>query len=329
MPLAVISQVAAGDTADFEVAPGEAVRIFTGAVMPAGTDTVVMQEQTQVVAGQLYITGKMPERGMHVRAIGAEIKQGALALPAGTLLTPPAIGFLAMLGLHQVWVHPRPAITLLVTGKELQAPGTTPQKGKVYEANSYALKAALAQLGVGSVHTQMVPDSLELTTRAVAQALESADMVLITGGISVGDYDFVLPAVLGCGVQQIFHKVKQRPGKPLFFGMAGPKPVFALPGNPSSVLSCFYQYVVAAISLMQGKGQPTQQKRLPLTVSVDKQAPLSFFMKGIAGIQGVTPLGAQESYRLSSFALANCLIEIPEAAVHLPAGTLVDVWMIG
>ncbi|OLY93150.1 molybdopterin molybdochelatase [Cnuella takakiae] len=323
-----ISQVvAAGDGATEIVGSGTAVRIFTGAALPPDVDTVVMQEQTTTSAGKVQVNDSSLSPGANVRPIGSEIGKGALALPAGTPLTPAALGYLAMLGVAEVLVYPKPLVALLVTGKELQAPGTEPVRGKVFEANSFTIIAALEQMGVKDVHLFKVDDSLEATTAVMSQALQNADLVLLTGGISVGDYDYVLPATVACGVRQVFHKVKQKPGKPLYFGMAGDKPVFGLPGNPASVLSCFYQYVVPAIGKLMQRSNLSRKVQLPLSAPVQKKPGLTHFLKGRVENGTITPLQAQESYRLSSFALANCLVEIPEEAAVLEAGSPVEAWL--
>lgn len=319
--------VAAGDAANEKLAPGAAARIFTGAVLPPGADTVVVQEQTTKTGNTVAINDPNLIEGANVRSVGAEIRKGVIALPAGTLLSPAALGYLAMLGIGQVTVYPKPRVALLVTGKELQVPGTEPVKGKVFEANSYSVVAALGQLGIRQIDLQRVDDSLEATVAALQLALQHSDLVLLTGGISVGDYDYVLPATVACGVTQVFHKVKQKPGKPLFFGVHGNKPVFGLPGNPASVLSCFYQYVVPALAKMMQREDLVRKVRLPLSAPVSKKPGLTHFLKARVAQGAILPLLAQESYRLSSFALANCLLEIPEAESEMEAGSLADAWL--
>lgn len=327
-PVLPLSQVvAAGDAANLTLATRSAARIFTGAVLPAGADTVVMQEQTTEAEGAVSINDHNLMPGANIRPAGSEIRKGVVALEAGTLLSPAALGYLAMLGIAQVLVYPKPRVALLVTGKELQEPGTAPEKGKVFEANSYTVIAALEQLGIKEVHLQKVDDNLEATIAALQLALQHSDLVLLTGGISVGDYDYVLPATMACGVNQVFHKVKQKPGKPLYFGILGNKPVFGLPGNPASVLSCFYQYVVPALAKMMQRDDLVRKVRLPLSAPVSKKPGLTHFLKARVENGAILPLLAQESYRLSSFALANCLVEIPEAESELEAGDLAHAWL--
>ncbi|MEJ7911704.1 MAG: molybdopterin-binding protein, partial [Chitinophagaceae bacterium] len=159
-------------------------------------------------------------------------------------------------------------------------------------------------------------------------ALGESDVVLLTGGVSVGDYDFVIEATKQCGVQQVFHKVKQRPGKPLYFGRLHTKTVFGLPGNPSSVLSCFYNYVLPALEKLSNKGSSMHQLTAPLTTAVSKPSGLTHFLKGRYENGAATPLSAQESYRLSSFAQANCLICLEEERTDFRAGEMVSIYLL-
>src|SRR4030095_1836296 len=197
-------------------------------------------------------------------------------------------------------------------GNELQQPGKSLQHGQVYESNSLALKAVLEQLHINDVEVLYASDKPEIVTSTLEKALQKSDVVLSTGGISVGDYDFVLQAATKCGVEKLFHKVKQRPGKPLYFGKKNNKLIFGLPGNPSSVLTCFYQYVIPALEKLSNKNPVLKIIRAPLSKPFQKTALLTHFLKGIYDGNTVAPLDAQESYRLSSFATANCLIQVDE-----------------
>jgi molybdopterin molybdotransferase len=225
-------------------------------------------------------------------------------------------------------VFPPPAVTIIITGNELQNPGQPLAYGQVYDSNSFALTAALQQNGIRQIKVVTVPDVLDQLTDALQQALELSDLVLLTGGVSVGDYDFVLEAATRCGITTRFHKIKQRPGKPLFFGTEASKLVFGLPGNPSSVLTCFYMYVLPAIIAMSGKQYGLLEKQVPLSKSYRKAAGLTHFLKGYYDGNTVLPLGAQESYRMRSFAAANCLIEIEEQVTDCIEGTKVNIHLL-
>ena len=319
-PLSVAGEMAAGSNENIQLLPGQAVRIFTGAAVPEGADTVVMQEKVEVADGKLFIEDSKLEAGGNVRPKGSEIKAGGKALVAGSIISPAAIGFLTGIGITHVIVYPKPRVSIIVTGKELQQPGQPLKYGQVYESNSYTLTAALQQINITDVKTLWADDDLEILKQVLQNALQQSDIVLLTGGISVGDYDFVLEAATQCGVRQLFHGIKQRPGKPLYFGKKNEQPVFGLPGNPSSVLTCFYQYVVPALQLMSNTKNTLQTKKVTLGKTVRKAAGLTHFLKGYYDGEKAMPLDAQESYRLSSFAKANCLVQVDEDITDLNEG---------
>ncbi|NCU03950.1 MAG: molybdopterin molybdotransferase MoeA [Chitinophagaceae bacterium] len=306
--LVIEGEMAAGSSSIVEVATGKAIRIFTGAPVPAGADTVVMQEKVKTENGILLIEDDKLQRSSNVRPIGSEIKAGELALPKGSLLTAAAIGFLAGIGSTEVEVIPDSVISIILTGNELQEPGKALSYGQVYESNSYSLTAALESMHLPVHRIYKAADDAEVLTATLQQALNESDLVLLTGGVSVGDYDFVLSAANKCGVKQQFHKIKQRPGKPLFFGTKNEKLVFGLPGNPSSVLTCFYEYVTEALALQTKR--PLQLKTVQTILAKDciKPPGLTHFQKAYYNGQTVLPLTAQESYKLNSFATANCLL---------------------
>jgi molybdopterin molybdotransferase len=306
--LIIEGEMAAGSSFPIEVTEGKAIRIFTGAPVPAGADTVVMQEKVKTENGVLIIEDEKLQRNSNVRPIGSEIKAGELALPKGSLLTAAAIGFLAGIGVTEVSVIPDPVISIILTGNELQEPGKPLSYGQVYESNSFGLTAALESLHLPVHQVYKAEDDPEVLTAILQHALNESDLVLLTGGVSVGDYDFVLQAAEKCGVTQQFHKVKQRPGKPLFFGTKNEKVVCGLPGNPSSVLTCFYEYVTEALAIQTKR--PLQLKTVQTLLAKDcKKAPgLTHFQKAYYDGQTVLPLTAQESYKLNSFATANCLL---------------------
>lgn len=306
--LVIEGEMPAGSSSTIELTTGKAIRIFTGAPVPAGADTVVMQEKVKTEKGVLIIEDDNLQRNSNVRPVGSEIKAGELALPKGSLLTAAAIGFLAGIGVTEVEVIPDPVISIILTGNELQEPGKPLLYGQVYESNSFGLTAALESLHIPIHKIYKAADDVEVLTELLQQALTESDLVLLTGGVSVGDYDFVLQAAEKCGITKQFHKIKQRPGKPLFFGTKKNKLVFGLPGNPSSVLTCFYEYVTEALSLQTKRS--LQLKAIQTILAKDcKKAPgLTHFQKAYYDGQTVLPLTAQESYKLNSFATANCLL---------------------
>lgn len=324
----IAGEVPAGEFKNFENLTGKAVRIFTGAPVPQNLDTVVMQEKTAITNKIITILDNQVIKGNNVRPAGAEIKAGDLALKAGTFLSPAAIGFLAGIGTPQIKIFPKPAVTIIVTGNELQKPGQPLQTGQVYESNSYTLKAALQQLHIDNVEIVSATDNIDFLQKVLEKALNTSDIVLLTGGVSVGDYDFVIHAAELCGVKKGFHKVKQRPGKPLFFGKKESKIIFGLPGNPSSVLTCFYEYVIAAIEQLTMQKSIIKSQMLAIGKSYNKNTFLTHFLKGKKENNIVFPLDAQESYKMSSFANANCLIYISENKQECKEGDLVEVHLL-
>lgn len=326
--LIIDGEIAAGSEKEILLAEGKTIRIFTGAPVPPGADTVVMQEKVIVQDSTLIIEDEAIKQGTNVRPKGSEMKAGELALEKGILLSPAAIGFLAGIGITAIKVFPNPSISIIITGKELQQAGHPLQYGQVYESNSFTLSSALQQLQIDDVKIWRADDDLEILTGILQQALQQSDVVLLTGGISAGDYDFVLQAAANCGVTKLFHKIKQRPGKPLFFGKKGNKIIFGLPGNPSSVLTCFYEYVLNALAILTKQQLNLQAVNVPIEKSFSKTNALTHFLKGFYNGETVSVLDAQESYRLSSFAKANCLVKINEEVTQCTAGEMVEVHLL-
>jgi molybdopterin molybdotransferase len=327
--LEIEGEIPAGSHKEITVAPGKAVRIFTGAPVPPGADTVVMQEKTTVSNNELTIHDELIQAGTNVRPRGSEKKAGELALAKRQLLSAGAIGFLAGLGITSAKVFRDPVITIIITGKELQQPGQPLEYGQVYESNSFTLTTALNHLHFYNIKIARSDDDLEVLTGILREALGNSDIVLLTGGVSVGNYDFVLQAAGNCGVSTLFHKIKQRPGKPLFFGKKEEKLIFGLPGNPSSVLTCFYQYVLPALEMLTLRKVTLKTIHAPLYNAFYKSATLTFFLKGFYDGTSVTVLDAQESYKLSSFAKANCLVKIKEEVTECRKDEVVEIYLLG
>ena len=331
-PMKISGERAAGpsnsDARDFILEPGEACRIFTGAALPAGADTVVMQEKTTRQKDQLMVTDQEIIKGQFVRSIGAEIRQSAQLLPGGHYLNPPSLSYLAATGITEVSIYPLPVVSVIVTGNEFQPRGNPPEYGLVFESNSIGLKAALNSIGINKVNIFYVSDSLKATSEILKTALAESDLIIITGGVSVGEYDFVVSAAKECGVETRFHRVKQKPGKPLFFGMKDKVPVFGLPGNPSSVLTCYYEYVLPALERLSLLPFVLKEQPAKLRQPVTKPAGLTHFMKAVYDNGFVRFLNAQESFRLGSFANANCLLVIDEEITSVAGDATVNIHLL-
>jgi molybdopterin molybdotransferase len=326
--LEIEGEIAAGSNTTKTYSSEKAVRIFTGAPVPQGTDTVVMQEKVTVTKGVLTIEDQNIHLGVNVRLKGTDSKVGELALKAGNKLTPGAIGFLTGIGITSISVFPKPAVSIIVTGNELQAAGKPLQHGQVYESNSATIRAALQQLNINEVKVFWAEDNLNVLQKILEEAISVSDVIVLMGGISVGDYDYVLQAAENCGVTKLFHRIKQKPGKPLYFGKKENKLIFGLPGNPSSVLTCYYEYLFPALQQLRNQLVGLKELEVPLLKSIDKVAGLTQFLKGYFDGEKVIPLGAQESYRLSTFANANCLIVLDENTNHCEVGENVNIHLL-
>lgn len=326
--LKVVGEMRAGQPSVEKLMSGQAMRIFTGAPLPEDADTVVMQEKVKRDGDWMIIKDDHLAMGLNVRQKGSEAQKGTLAFAAGALLTPAAIGFLAGIGCQEVLIFEPPKIAIIVTGDELQELGKPLSFGQVYESNSLQLRAALKKAGVVEANVYHAEDDPKKLETVLAEALQESDMVLLVGGVSVGDYDFVVQTALREGVRPHFHKVKQKPGKPLFFGTKEGKMVFGLPGNPSSALTCFYLYVLPAIDQMMQRPDSLTTISATTTADYSKNIGLTHFIKAALKDGNVSPLHAQESYRLQSYAQANCLLVLEEASAGAKVGDEVQVILL-
>ncbi|MEO2052747.1 MAG: gephyrin-like molybdotransferase Glp [Allomuricauda sp.] len=323
----IVGEVAAGDTNSIALKAGEAVRIFTGARVPESASAVMMQEKTKV-EGNILLLEELPKMGQNIRKKGGELKEGQRVFEAGHVLNPRSMGLLGSLGLEQVLVFAKPTINLITTGNELVQPGQPKSESQIYESNSFALTGAMRQFGFECQQTKQVADDFEVTKRSIGEALQTCDVLLLSGGISVGDYDFVKQALEENGVQELFYKVFQKPGKPLFFGRKASQFVFALPGNPASSLTCFYIYVLPMLQKLSGYsklGLPSYH--FPMKHPYESRFDRPSFLK--AGIVDglVEILDGQGSSMIQSMALGNALAFV-EAGGKRAAGDLVECKLI-
>lgn len=320
----VVEVIQAGSSPDFILKKGKAVRIFTGAPVPQGADTVIPQEYITRTENMIFFDSAEFFRGANVRKKGAQCKVGWEVVPAGTKITPGTIGLLASLGIQEIEVFPAPKVALILTGDEIIELGNELKPGQIYNANGPALEAYMAFLGINEITILKVKDEANEVTRVIGEALENSDFVLLTGGISVGDFDFVKGSLEQNGVDQLFYKIRQRPGKPLFVGRKYKKLVFALPGNPASVLSCFIQYVKPCLQEWMGNSDAwTGPKFFPIEKDFDKKPPLTFFLKAKIQDGKIHLLPGQESFNLLPFGVADGLIEIPQEIDRVEEGSLV------
>ena len=326
--LGVLEVIQAGAVPKQLVIPGTASKIMTGAVMPSGADTVVKVEDTEEQGGRVWI--KRSERpGNNVRGSGEDIQRGQLVLEKGRVLRPADIGLLASVGRSLVLVHQRPRVAILSTGNELAEIDDALQPGQIVNSNAYTLAAAVREAGGVPVPLAIARDTLEEIRAALAEAVRH-DVVLSTGGVSVGDFDFVKQAMDELGMHRLFWQVAQRPGKPLTFGLLRERPYFGLPGNPVSALVCFYLYVRPALRRMTGH----EKLFLPvlsatLGEDISKAKGLTEFVRcRITHEHGhyiAHSTGSQSSGVLSSLSLGEGLIIGPAELPLLPKGMEVKV----
>lgn len=356
--LEVVGDVAAGSVDPVRVGPGQAARIMTGAPLPPGAETIVPVEWTDGGLGEGPVSGmrarslapegaeghvrvhRPAEARAHVRAQGSDVKAGDRALEAGTILGPPQIALLAAIGRGTVRVRPRPRVVVLSTGSELVQPGEQLAHGQIYDSNSFALTAAARDAGAIAYRVGAVADDTDTLRSTIEDQLVRADLMVTTGGVSVGAYDVVKEALsyvgdedeAGSGIE--FRKLAMQPGKPQGFGSIGPDhtPLLALPGNPVSSYVSFELFVRPAIRTLMGL-QDVHRPRTRATLKAEKalRSPKGRrqFLRGTYADGEVTPVGGVGSHLVAALAHADALIVVPEDMEAAEPGTEVEVVLLG
>lgn len=308
----ISGEVKAGDSSINQLKTGTAVRIFTGAPIPEGADTIVKQEIVTIQKGKFVVDPSQVKQGEFVRKAGSQCQKGQEVLLSGTEISSGTVALLASLGIREVEVYDKPKVGVILTGDEVVDSDQELQLGQIYDANGPMLCTALLQLGIEVEFVEKVKDEAEALEDAIKSLLEKVDILILSGGISVGDYDFVRPALQNLGVKELFYKVAQKPGKPLYAGTLGSKTIFALPGNPSSSLSCFRIYVSPFIRQFFGADHAFEtQFKFPLAESFQNDSSLTFFLKCELKAGEIHLLRGQESFNLIAFNKATGLVEIP------------------
>ena len=321
----------AGAGFDGRVAPGEAVKIMTGAPLPPGCDTVVPLEDVSESAGCIRVEHAV-EKGSHVRYRGEEFRSAEALLGAGTILRAGEIGLLASAGVPRVRVHRRPEVALLTTGDELVELGVRPGPGQIVNSNRYLLAARLQEEGCAVQPLATASDRSEDLTSLLAQGLQ-ADLLITTGGVSMGEYDLVQDCLKTLGFQRGFWKVAIKPGKPVLFGLAQGTPVFGLPGNPAAAAATFQLFVRPALRRLCGFPDPLSPRcRATLTAPVrSDKARQRFLWGGVNEENGCylfTPSGTQGSGQNRALHGAQALLPVAAGSNDLPAGQEVQVLLI-
>ena len=327
--LNLIGTCLAGKPFKDTVSSGECVRIMTGAIMPEGTDTVVIQERA-IVVGDCIDIGNDTKPGDNVRQAGEDLAIGDLVLEKGMRLTPADIGLLASLGFAEVSVFKNIKVAFFSTGDELRSIGEELEDGAIYDSNRYTLYGMLARLGVEIIDMGVVKDDKELLERAFIEAAENADVLVTSGGVSVGDADYIKEILEKKGKVQ-FWKVAMKPGRPLTFGNLDSTVFFGLPGNPVSVMVTFYQFVQPALKKLLGeKVYSPIMMQVPCVSKLRKRPGRVEYQRGVleqdeSGKMVVRKTGKQGSGILRSMADANCFIVLPLENDGVQSGELVDV----
>jgi molybdopterin molybdotransferase len=326
--LPVTGQVPAGDTRTLTLAPGTSARIMTGALLPAGADAVVPVEWTDGGTERVAISQPAPV-GHAIRRSGDDVAEGHVMVAAGTLLGPAQIGLLAAGGHELVRVRPRPLAAVVATGDELTDPGSPLKPGRIWDSNSYMLAAAVRQAG-GRARRHRVKDDLVTVVTALEELSASADLLITSGGVSMGgEHDAVKAALTGYA-DVTFRKVAMQPGMPQGFGVFGPDrtPVFTLPGNPVSTFVSFQLFVRPVLQALQGLPPvPLPTRQAILAGAVRSPEGRRSFLRGVLDAEAarVVPLIGQASHQLGVLARANALIVVPEQTVRMEEGEQVDV----
>jgi len=315
------------------VAAGQCVRIMTGGVVPEGADTVVMQERAKA-NGKSITFDPGQKAGQNVREAGEDLKAGAVALRRGRIVRPAELGLIASLGVGEVSVYRPLRVAFFSTGDELKSIGTTLGEGEIYDSNRYTIHGMLTRLGCDVLDMGVVRDDPAAIERAFAEAAASADVVITSGGVSVGEADFV-KSILGKLGEVVFWKIAMKPGRPLAYGKIGGAHFFGLPGNPVSVMVTFYQFVRDALLVLQGAHPIEPVPTFPVTCTQRlKKAPgRTEFQRGILargadGALTVRPTGEQGSGILKSMSDANCFIILGDATGNVEPGTVVEVQLM-
>jgi len=331
--LRMIGTALAGKPYAGRVSDKQCVRIMTGAVLPQGTDTVIMQEHASADGPNIRFGGGH-KLGQNIRQAGEDLAIGQVVLKTGKHIHPAELGLLASLGIAEIAVRRRLRVAFFSTGDELRSIGSTLEEGQIYDSNRYTIYGMLTRLGAEVLDMGVVKDDPASLERALSEAATAADVVITSGGVSVGEADYIKELLSRLG-EVVFWKIAMKPGRPLAYGKIGQAHFFGLPGNPVSVMVTFYQFVREALLILMGRKDDYAVPTLKATcASALKKAPgRTEFQRGILsqdanGAWSVRVTGEQGSGILRSMSEANCFIVLPETQGNVAPGTLVEVQVL-
>lgn len=326
--LKCVGTIAAGSPYPHKIRPGECIRIMTGGKLPEGTDAVIIVEKTSGFESDTINIYRSVSPGENIRFKGSELQKGKLLITAGTVITPAEIGIFATFGAHEVDVFRPPRFAVFGLGDELTEPGQILEEGKIYNSNLYILNALLKQSGSQITSSSLLKDDPEEIENFLRQALDKADIILSSGGISMGKFDYTKSVFEKLGIQEQFWKIAQKPGKPMFFGTMDEKMIFGLPGNPVSTIIGFFEYVRPVIMEFMGQSQE-QLIQVPLKGKYPVETNKYRFLLGNCFLSNgklvCQPTEQTGSHMLTSFLNSNCIIESPPSDSEIPEGEKVSV----
>lgn len=327
--LAVVGRVPAGGAFDGTLGPGEAVRIFTGAPLPAGADAIVIQEDTEAEDDGVLIKATAPE-GSHVRPAGLDFRAGEVGVPAGRLLTARDVGLAAAMNRPWLRVRRQPRVAILSTGDEVVLPGDPIGPNQIVASNGLSLAAFVVACGGRPIHLGVAPDD-RAALAALAEGARGADLLVTSGGVSVGEHDLLREALDTQGLKLDFWRIAMRPGKPLLFGRIGATPVLGLPGNPVSSLVCATLFLRPAMDAMLGRtAEPRPAETAILGADLGANDRRQDYLRARLSLDSegrrvATPFGRQDSSMLALLARAECLIVRRPLAEPAKAGQAVEI----
>lgn len=331
--LQLVGTAFAGNPFDGRVDAGQTVRIMTGAVVPDGCDTVIMQERASPSGNEVSVTA-VPKAGTNTRKAGEDLRKGEAALKRGQLVRPAELGLLASLGIGEISVYRRLRVAFFSTGDELVSVGQQLGAGQIYDSNRYTLYGMLTRAGCEILDMGVIRDTPEAVEEAFVQASAAADVIITSGGVSVGEADYVKQVLESLG-EVLFWKIAMKPGRPLAYGKIGDAHFFGLPGNPVAVMVTFYQFVRDALARLQGQVdvKPLPTMKVVCTAPIKKAPGRTEFQRGllsqdVGGQWTVRPTGDQGSGILSSMSQAHCFIVLSTETGSLEAGATVDIQLL-